>query len=559
MFSETIEVTLMQRSLHSITDQMAHALLHSARSLNLSEARDFCTGLYGPQGEIMEQTEFIPLLAYTVPTSIKNIVGFFGDDISPGDIFIHNDPFTGGNQCSDIKIAKPIFHGNQLVAWAAINAHQADVGGCIPGGYNPQAKEIWQEALCIPPVKLFEKGVKRKDVWQLIFSNIRYSIVEDDIMAMIGGCTIGERELLKLINKWGYERFINNLKKLYDQTEGMMREEISRINNGVYYGESIAYDDGIDPERAMPIKVKITVNNDEIAFDFTGTGSQTAGYVNAPYPVTLSGVLLTLLMCLEYSEIPRNAGMLRPVRVTVPEGCLLNPQYPAATGFGNHLVDQIGEAIMQALTPALPQRVTAGWNHMLCVLLSGRDSRKKSPFAHMLINACKGGSGATFGADGYNHIGFIGGGGGIAAQDPELFELEAPVRFKKFEYAPDSCGSGQWRGGLGVETQVEFLEDIQFSVFGEGLSCQSNTPGILGGKPGESNAAKVIYPNGEVYYPNAKEFIPLLPKGSQWHQIAGGGGGFGNPFDREKSRVEEDLLEGYISLEKAKQDYGWES
>ncbi|AFM00286.1 N-methylhydantoinase B/acetone carboxylase, alpha subunit [Desulfitobacterium dehalogenans ATCC 51507] len=558
MLIETIEVTLVQSSLHSITEQMAHALLHSARSLNLSEARDFCTGLYGSRGEIIEQTEFIPLLAYTVPTSIKNIVDFFEEDIRPGDIFIHNDPFTGGNQATDVKIAKPIFHEGRLVAWAAINAHQADVGGCIPGGYNPCATEIWQEALRIPPVKLFDGGVKRKDVWRLIFSNIRYSIVEDDILAMIGGCTIGERELVKQIEKWGYERFSQNLQKLYDQTEKMVREEFLRINNGVYYGESMAYDDGIKGEKAMPIKVKITVQDDQMTFDFTGTAEQTAGYVNAPYPVTLSGVLLTLLMCLEYADIPRNEGMLRPVRVIVPEGCLLNPRFPAATGFGNHLVDQIGEAVMQALFPALPQRVTAGWNHMLCVLLSGHDSRKNSPFAHMLINACKGGGGASFGADGYNHIGFIGGGGGIAAQDPEMFELEAPVHFHKFEYAPDSCGSGQWRGGLGVETQVEFLEDVQCSIFGEGLVPQSCAPGILGGHPGRSNTAKIIYPNGEVYYPKAKEFIPLLPNGTRWHQIAGGGGGYGSPLEREKSRVREDILEGYITLDKAKKDYGWE-
>lgn len=537
---------------------MAHALLYSARSLNLSEARDFCTGLYGVQGEIMEQTEYIPLLAYTVPSSIKNIVEFFGEDIYPGDIFIHNDPFTGGNQVSDFKIAKPIFLEEKLIAWAAINAHQADSGGSVSGGYNPHAREIWQEALRIPPVKLYEKGRKRKDVWRLIFSNIRYSIVEDDIMAMIGGCTIGERELMKLIHKHGFESFRKDLEMLYNQTEKMMREEILQIKNGVYQGESLAFNDGVDPDKTMPIKVTITVQENEIVFDFTGTAEQTPGYVNAPYPVALSGVLSTLLMCLKYPDMPHNEGMLRPVRVIIPEGSILNPKFPAATGFGNHLVDQIGEAIMQALLPALPQRVTAGWNHMLCVLFSGYDSRKKNPFAHMLINACKGGGGATFGADGYNHIGFIGGGGGIAAQDPEMFELEAPVHFHKFEYAPDSCGSGQWRGGLGVETQVEFLEDVELSIFGDGLPQQNSAPGVLGGRPGAPNSAKIIYPNGEVYYPKAKEHIPFLPKGTRWHQLAGGGGGFGNPLDRDPAKIEEDLQEGYITLAKAIKDYGWD-
>lgn len=557
MTCQAIEATLVQNSLHSITEQMAYALLNTACSLNLSEARDFCTGLYGLQGEIIEQTEFIPLLAYTMPSSISNIANFFKDNIYPGDVFIHNDPFTGGNQASDVKIAKPIFYHDKLVAWTAINAHQADVGGNVPGGYNPKATEIWQEAFRITPVKLYERGVKRKDVWQLIFGNIRYSIVSDDIQAMIGGCTIGERELIKLIDKYGIVEFEEYLKCLYDSSERMMRQEIEAIPDGTYYGESYAYDDGIDSNNAMPVKVIITIQGDEITFDFTGTAAQTPGYVNAPYPVTASGVLLTLLMCLQYPDLPHNQGMFRPIHMKVPEGSMLNPKFPAATGFGNHLVDQIAEAIMLALTPALPERVTAGWNPLLSVLFSGYDTIKRRPFAHILINAGKGGGGATFNADGYNHIGLIGGGGGVAAQDPEMFELETPIRFLKFEYAPNTGGAGQWRGGLGVETEVEFLEDVQLSVFGDGLSNDCITPGSLGGRPGSPNFVELIYPDGKIYHPKAKDLINSVPKGSQWHQVAGGGGGFGDPLLRDKTMLRKDITEGYITLNVAQSEYGW--
>ena len=557
MTCQAIEVTLVQNCLHSITEQMAYALLNTARSLNLSEARDFCTGLYGLQGEIIEQTEFIPLLAYTMPTSIYNIANFFKDNIYPGDVFIHNDPFTGGNQVSDVKIAKPIFYHDELVGWAAINAHQADVGGCIPGGYNPKATEIWQEALRITPIKLYERGIKRKDVWQLIFGNIRYSIVSDDIQSMIGGCTIGEREMIKLIDKYGMTQFEEYLTYLFGSSEHMMRQEIEAIPDGTYHGESYAHDDGIDSNKVMPVKVSITVLGDEITFDFTGTAAQTPGYVNAPYPVTASGVLLTLLMCLQYPDLPHNQGMVRPIHIKVPEGCMLNPKFPAATGFGNHLVDQIAEAIMLALVPALPERVTAGWNPLLGVLFSGYNTITEKPFSHMLINAGKGGSGGTFNADGYNHIGLIGGGGGVAAQDPEMFELETPVHFVKFEYAPDTGGAGQWRGGLGVETMVEFLEDVQLSVFGDGLDTNYLTPGILGGNPGSPNFAKLIYPDGSLYYPKAKDLINYVPKGSLWHQIAGGGGGFGDPRLRDKIMLMNDVNEGYVTSKVAQTEYGF--
>ena len=174
----------------------------SAHSPLLVEGRDFSLGIYIADGTLIEQTEYIPILGYATVPGVKAIVEYFKDDVAPGDVFLHNDTFTGGNQNSDWKVVKPVFFNGKLVAWTAIIGHQADVGGAVPGSYNPYATDLWQEGLRIPPLKIIEKGKKRNDVWDLVFGNVRLPIVADDITAMIGGCTVGERELIKLIEKY---------------------------------------------------------------------------------------------------------------------------------------------------------------------------------------------------------------------------------------------------------------------------------------------------------------------------------------------------------------------
>jgi N-methylhydantoinase B len=180
---DPILVSVLQRRFKSITEEMGLTLLRTTRSPILNEARDFVTGLYDYTGRMLEQTEYIPVLAFALQPVCKYIIGYFGQEIFPGDVIIHNDVFSQGNQNADVAIFKPIFHGDQLIAWSACKGHQADIGGAVAGGYNPEAREVWQEAFRIPPVKIYEKGTFRKDVWDLIFANVRYKIVEEDIRA----------------------------------------------------------------------------------------------------------------------------------------------------------------------------------------------------------------------------------------------------------------------------------------------------------------------------------------------------------------------------------------
>ena len=200
---DKILVSIFQRAFKSITDEMSISLTKTTRSPILCEAKDFVTGLYDAKGQMLEQTENLPILSFSLGPVCKVILEQYGSDIHEGDVIIHNDVFSMGNQNNDVAIFKPIFHQNKLVGWSAAKGHQADIGGAVQGGYNPNATEVWQEALRIPAVKLYEKGKFRKDVWNLIFANIRLQMVQEDIKAQIGACTLGERRLSAFVEKYG--------------------------------------------------------------------------------------------------------------------------------------------------------------------------------------------------------------------------------------------------------------------------------------------------------------------------------------------------------------------
>ena len=254
---DRVLTSILQSRFKAITREMGYALLRTTRSPILNEARDFVTGIYDANGRMLEQTEYIPVLAFALQPVCQKIVEYFAGDIHPGDVILHNDVFTGGNQNADVAAFKPVFHDGELFAWAAVKGHQADIGGAVAGGYNPDAREIWQEALRITPVKVFEKGKIRQDVWDLIFANIRYPIVAEDIKAQIGSCRVGERLIQSLLDRYGANVLRDHIELLFSATEQMVRTEIKRIPDGVYEGQSWMYYDGIHPGSISIKKVKI--------------------------------------------------------------------------------------------------------------------------------------------------------------------------------------------------------------------------------------------------------------------------------------------------------------
>lgn len=551
-----ILVSVLQRRFKSITEEMGLTLLRTTRSPILNEARDFVTGLYDAKGRMLEQTEYIPVLAFAVSGVCKYIFEYFGDDIHPGDVILHNDVFTHGNQNNDVAVFKPVFHGDALVAWAACKGHQADIGGAVAGGYNPEAREVWQEALRIPPVKVYEKGKLRKDVWDMIFANIRFPIVEEDIKAEIGGCVVGERGITALIERYSLDVFNTHVEYLFDSTEKMVRNEIREIPDGTYHGESIVFYDGVKEGSQMKINLNIIVDGTDITFDFTGSSPQTPGFVNAPYAATASAVLLTFLMLIN-PDIPHNEGIVRPIKIINPQGSFLNAKYPAATTFGNSITGPNSDAIFKAFANALPKMVSAGWNRFLGFTLTGFDPKKDKPYVDILFLSLKGGSGATYLCDGYDHIGLINCAGGILAQDYEMFEIHDPHFLIKHEYMIDSAGAGKWRGGLGVETEFRIDgTNVTGIAFGDGIEKGAEAFGLFGGKKGTLNRIELQYPDGRISAAKSKEIIRDIPRGTIFYQRAAGGGGYGSPYERPVQKVLQDVINRMVSIEKARDDYG---
>jgi N-methylhydantoinase B len=550
---DKILASVFQRRFKSITEEMSIVLTKTTRSPILCEAKDFVTGLYDGRGKMLEQTENLPILSFSLGPVCEHIVNYFGEEIYAGDVIFHNDVFSMGNQNNDVAVYKPIFFEDKLIAWAAAKGHQADIGGAVPGGYNPKATEVWQEALRIPPVKVYEKGKLKKDVWDLIFANIRYDIVAADMRAQIGSCVVGEREVLKLVEKYGLDVFESHKEYLFSSTEKMMRAEIRTIPNGVYRGEATVYYDGRTPGSTYKIRVKITVEDEEILFDYSDTDPQTDGFVNGTYTSSASATLLTFLQMVN-PDIPHNDGMVRPVRILIPEGTILNAKYPAATTFGNHLCPPNADAIIRALSQAVPERITAGWNQLLCYLTSGYDRRKKDNYVDIGFMGLKGGSGATSGVDGYDHIGMIDASGGVLDQDYEMFEQQTPHLLLHHEYWPDSAGAGQWRGGLGVETRFRIGgEKTKVVTFGDG--DVEPAFGLFGGKDSTLNAIELQYEDGKTYKTTSKDLVEDVPEGTVLFQQAGGGGGYGDPLKRDPQQVAQEVRNGIVSLDKARKDY----
>ncbi|MCK4795700.1 MAG: hydantoinase B/oxoprolinase family protein [Desulfobacteraceae bacterium] len=553
---DPILLSVLQRRFKSITGEMGLTLLRTTRSPILNEARDFVTGLYDAKGRMLEQTEYIPVLAFALQPVCEKIIEFFGDEIYPGDVILHNDVFSGGNQNADVAVFRPIFFKDQLIAWAACKGHQADIGGAVAGGYNPHATEVWQEAFRIPPVKIYERGKLRKDVWDLIFANIRFKIVEEDIRAEIGGTVVGERGIVALVERYGIETFQSHVEYLFDSTEKMMRNEIRSIPDGVYNEESWVFYDGFQDGSKFKIQLSITKKGDDIYFDYTGTAPQTQGFVNAPLSASCSAILLTFLMLIN-PDIPHNDGITRPIHIQIPEGTFLNARFPAATTFGNSITGPHSDAILKAMAKALPKRVTAGWNRFLGFNFTGIDPRNNKPYVDILFIAQKGGSGATFGVDGYDHIGLINCAGGILAQDYEMFEIQDPHFLLKHEFATDSAGPGQWRGGLGITTEFEvYADNVMGIAYGDGIDEEARAFGLFGGKPGSINRIELRYPDGKIHEVKSKEIIRGVPKGTHFYQEAGGGGGYGDPHKRPIEKVWEEVVDGLISVEQAREAYG---
>lgn len=556
---DPIQASVLHKRLEGITKEMATILMRSSRSPIFNEIGDLITAVFDATARTLAQTEYAAIIAFGAQPSLEHILEFFGSDIHEGDVIIHNDVYTGSNQFADVGIYVPVFVNSELVGFTVAKGHVADIGGSTLGGYNPKITEVWQEAFRIPPLKLFDRGVLKKDVWNLIKANIRLDIVAEDILAMVGACQIGRARFQATVEKLGTESFKIHSSHLLHASEQQVRREILQWPDGDYSGESFMVSDGFESTKKYGIRVTVRVRGDEITFDFTGTDPQAPGYTNMPYASALSAVRLTFMMLINsvMPEVPTNSGLFVPVHCVFPEGSLLNPCFPAATIFGNQMCDEVLESIMMALAPVLPDRVTAGWNQLICLSLAGVDPRTAKPFV-TLTSFTKGGPGATKGCNGWDALGFTGTAGRMRSQDMEVFELNSPHVVESYEYLPDSAGAGQWRGGYGTRAVFAAYGESEFGVtIGDDCVQEGATPcpGLFGGKPGSLNRVSVTAPRGSEQLWGSKEMLNI-PAGSVIDMSSGGGGGFGDPFLRPATEVAREVRDGLLSREKARTDYG---
>jgi N-methylhydantoinase B len=551
-------LSIIHNKLVSITEEMGYVMLRTSRSPLLSEGRDFTTGIFDDQSRLVAATEYIPIQAGAAGFGVKKVREFFGDDgISNGDVFVLNDPYWGGNHLLDITVMAPVFNDGKLRFWVANRGQHADVGGAVSGGYYTKATEIFQEGFRLPPLRFRTAKGDQKDIWNLLVTNSRApKNMYNDLRAQLGSLILGSRRLEELVERYGQETLFVYINTLIDSTEKFMRQEIAKIPDGVYRGESKIEDNGIDLDKPIRIAVEIKKESESISFDYAGSDKQTKGIINSPFANTASATFIALFTSLS-SSLPHNEGSIGPVRIRAPEGCVVNPLPPAAHQLDTLTTTEvIVEACWKALSQAIPEKVPAAWARQASAVSDTTDRRtgNKNFLIHGFL--AKGGAGAMMGLDGLNFLGSVASCGGGRMPSIELVEAQMPYTVVQHELRPDSGGAGMWRGGLGIIYKIRIdTGKVLLSKYGDGMKIPPF--GLLGGKPGYPSQHWLIR-RGRRKKLASKE-IYQLNQGDVVEFLSGGGGGIGNPRKREREKVRQDLVNGLISLRAAKEIYGYRS
>jgi len=554
---DPISVAVISNRLAAITREMGQIMLLTSRSPIFSESRDFVTAIFDSRGRLVAQTSYIPVLLGAIPFALEAIRNRFNvEELHQGDVVVANDPYLGNSHLPDVTIARPIFYKGQLTFWAVAKGHQADLGGGGVAGYNPKAKTIWEEGLRLPPIKLYSKGEYQKDIWDFILLNVKSrDLVEGDLHCQIGATARGEEALIDALDRHGPVTVEEAIRSYLEATEKKMAAAIKAIPDGHYSGERGLDNDGIEMDRQPIIRVDLKVNGEQLTFDFSRSDAQTRGFVNSPFANTASVCFQSLFACIG-ATIPINAGSLRLISIVAPEGSIVHCRQPAPTTASTLLTcAAITDAIWIALSQAIPAQSQAGWGRRCAPMTAGFNPRTRRPFVCTHHN-CKGGSGATEGFDGWNHTGPVSNMGGSRATDPEIFELAYPYKLLQYEFAPDTGGAGKWRGGLGaiIRWRVE-TSDIQCVTVGSGMLEDTRAFGLLGANPGSLPTMQVISGDGAKRQLRVNAFH-AIHEGDTFEIVSQGGGGFGDPLERDPEQVARDVVDGFVSADKALAEYG---
>ncbi|MGQ9602191.1 MAG: hydantoinase B/oxoprolinase family protein [Candidatus Bipolaricaulia bacterium] len=555
---DPITLEVIRNRLIAASRDIRRTVERAAYSPVLYEVVDFSCGVLDSEANLIAETPGLPIFLANLSDAVQATYKTIGRaNLKPDDVIICNDPYNGGGtHCPDIVVLCPTFYEGEIRGWAAFRGHTVDMGGIYPGGWYSNTTEIFQEGFRLPPVKLMVEGKPNEDVLRLIRANTRVpDAVLGDIRAMIAAVRTGSKRLLELIERYGLKVTLAAFQEILDQGERLSRAAIRRIPNGVYSAEALLDGDGNDDaplDEKLCLKVTITVEDETMTIDFTGTAPQCRGPMNVPEPSTISSARYGFKV-VTTPDLPNNEGFFRPLRIIIPEGSLLKPRFPAATAMWPAPTTTIPDLILKALAPAIPDRVRAGhFGDSMADFIYGVDPRNGRYY--VCAEPDGGGYGGKPFEDGESAL-FSMDLGDTYNVPAEVAEVRYPWRVERFELIQDSGGPGKFRGGLGVR------RDYRIIGHRAGLTVTTDrvkyTPpwGLFGGKDGKPNITVVFRKDGQEERWRKVSNLPLEPDEVVSFQT-GGGGGYGSPLERDPQLVLEDVRNGYVSLAKAKEDYG---
>ncbi len=553
---DPVTFEVLKNAFITIVDEMAEQILRTCHSFVIY-ARDFSSALCDANGDtIMQGSQDIAVHVGTLHTTCKSIIEAFGDDMHEGDVFAMNDPYLGGTHFNDVRVVRPIFDEGDVIAYSLSNGHWADVGGSVPGSFDITAKEHFAEGLRIPPVRIVDRGRYLGDVVRMIVSNTRApSDAEGDLQAQLEATRVAESEILRLVHKYGHDTILTAFREVQDYVERLTRRRIETIPDGVWQTEDyIDYDPSVG-DGLIPIKVKMTIEGDQLHYDLTGSHPVVGTFLNSCYGTTFSGVIAGTKTF--FPDVPLNSGFYRAVTVNLgPPGTVVNAEWPVAvTGFCSGPYEKIMNSIFELWSGILPERAIACSFNLEYLLVGGRDLRQPGRPIFMWYDWMVGGWGGRNGKDGSNATAPIFG-VGLAVQPLEGQERLCPVLTTGHHIRTDSGGPGKWRGGCGVEKGATLM-DAEGTVMSYLCDrARSIAWGIRGGLPSMPHGVWLNKDRpGERWLGAVFSNVAIVP-GDTFTRPSAGGGGLGDPIERDPEAVLEDVADGYVSIERARKDYG---
>ena len=538
--TDPITSEIIRNSLNSAAEQMKKALVRSAFSPIIYEVLDFASAIYDKNYCMLSQSPSLPgfmgTLSFCVEQAVKEVGG--EKNIFDGDIIIYNNPYGSGSHSQDAALVKPVFIEKKLIGYTAIKAHWLDTGGKEP--YSTDTVDVFQEGTIYPGLKLYKKGKLVEDIFKLIKANSRVpKAIEGDLNAQLNGIIAGANALKRIVNKFGYELFYASVLEIYEHGEKLVRKSLEKIPDGTYSGFGQMDSNGVD-EGVVKFKLSIEVKGSDLILDFTEAPDQQNGPINCPLPSTVSKARVAFSMMAGNGEQP-NEGFFRPLTIKTKKGTMFNPVSPAPCFLNGWPGLQVIEVIYRILSEKLPEAFPASSGGCLAAAVWwGRREKDNEPWADGAPHPV--GQGGFYNGDGITSMHHNSAGTRISPT--EIWESKNPWLINKIEFAQDSCGAGEFRGGLGLDLEFEMIEETFITTV---VERTKNPPwGIKEGKAGRANNVQVIKKNGDKFYMPKKSGYKL-EKGDKIIFLTGGGGGYGDPKLRKIEKINNDLKQGYLT------------